>query len=259
MDIRAGIPQTDLRDFYEQAYSTPDDRFLAWRRLGAAQKVRSILTLTEPGPARDPRISSEIAEVIEIGAGTGAILQELSTQRPNWNLAAVDLAEGSVAAIRQLGLRNLTESQVADAERLPFPDRRFDLAILSHVIEHLPDPAAALREAKRVARLVLIEVPVEGTPVLDLIWFIRKHRGRNRVPNELGHLWHYSVREWNRVIGSAGLTIMARLQYLLTRDVLLFGKTGRMLRLARVRATGQAICGTKVWGNLVHSHYAVLA
>jgi hypothetical protein len=73
----------------------------------------------------------------------------------------------------------------------------------------------ALREANRVAGLVLIEVPVEGTPVLDLVWFIRKHRGRNRVPNELGHLWHYCVREWNRVIAGAGLTVVARHQYLL--------------------------------------------
>jgi SAM-dependent methyltransferase len=229
-----------------------------WRRLGAVQKTESILALTEAGPAPG-RVASEISDVLEIGAGTGAILQELSAKRPNWNLAAVDLAPGSVATVRQLGLPNLKDSQVADATRLPFPDKRFDLAILSHVIEHLPDPVAGLREANRVARLVLIEVPVEGTPVLDLVWFIRKHRGRNRVPNELGHLWHYSAREWNRVIAAAGLTVVARHQYLLTREVLLFGKSGRALQLARVRATGQALFGTKIWGNLVHSHYAVLA
>ncbi len=217
------------------------------------------MRLTEPGPTLEAHASSGISEVIEIGAGTGAILQELSPKRPHWNLTAVDLAEENIAAIRRLRLRNLRTSQVADAEHLPFPDKRFDLAILSHVIEHLPDPAAGLCEARRIARLLLIEVPVEGTPVLDLVWFVRKHRGRNRVPNDLGHLWHYSVREWNRVIAAAGLTIIGRLQYLLTREVLLFGKSGRALQLARIRATGQSLFGTKIWGNLVHSHYAVLA
>lgn len=259
MGTQPGIPERNLRDFYERTYTTPDDRFLAWRRLGATQKVQSILMLTEPRSVLNAQVSREISDVIEIGAGTGAILQELSIKRPHWNLTAVDLAEGSVAAVRQLGLRNLTESRVASAEQLPFGDKQFDLALLSHVIEHLPDPASALREAKRVARLVLIEVPVEGTPVLDLVWFIREQRGRNRVPNDLGHLWHYSVREWNRVIALAGLTIIARRQYLITREALLFGKSGQALQLARVRAAGQALFGTKIWGNLVYSHYAVLA
>ncbi len=248
-----------MQDSYQKPYASLDDQFLAWRRLGAVQKVQSILMLTEPGPTLNAHASSEISEVIEIGAGTGAILEELSTKRPHWNLAAVDLAERNVAAIRQLDLRNLTQSQVADAAQLPFPDKRFDLAILSHVIEHLPDPVVALCEAKRIARLVLIEVPVEGTLILDLVWFIRKHGGQNRVPNDLGHLWHCSVREWNRVIAAAGLTIIARLQYLLRREVLLFGKSGGALHLARIRATGQSLFGTKIWGNLVHSHYAVLA
>ncbi|MGH7503646.1 MAG: class I SAM-dependent methyltransferase [Longimicrobiales bacterium] len=227
----------------------------------ASMKVQSILRLTEQ-LAFDSQVETgtaqDIAEVLEIGAGTGAILEELSTRRPKWNLTALDVAEASIAAIRRLGLHNLREGMIADASRLPFSDKQFDLAILSHVIEHLPDPTTALREAKRVAHLVIIEVPVEGTPVLDAVWWIRKLRGRQRIPNELGHLWHRSVREWNRMIAGAGLTILANFQYLLTREALVFGKSGRSLRLARLRATGQVIFRTRVWGNLVYSHYAVL-
>jgi SAM-dependent methyltransferase len=39
-----------------------------------------------------------------------------------------------------------------DAQRLSFPDRRFDLVISSDVWEHLPDPYAAHREIHRVLR-----------------------------------------------------------------------------------------------------------
>lgn len=41
---------------------------------------------------------------------------------------------------------------VADAENLPFPDRRFDALACLGVVDRLPDPAAALAEACRVVR-----------------------------------------------------------------------------------------------------------
>ncbi len=45
--------------------------------------------------------------------------------------------------------------------RLPFRDDAFGVAVLSHVVEHLDDPVSALREASRIARFVVVEVPTE--------------------------------------------------------------------------------------------------
>ncbi|GAB4341500.1 MAG: hypothetical protein Kow0099_18300 [Candidatus Abyssubacteria bacterium] len=45
------------------------------------------------------------------------------------------------------------------AERLPFENREFDVAISRHVFEHAADPEAACREMARVARRGYIEVP----------------------------------------------------------------------------------------------------
>ena len=49
---------------------------------------------------------------------------------------------------------------VASGDRLPFEDDSFDFVLASHVVEHMPDPIAALREWVRVAsRYVFLVVP----------------------------------------------------------------------------------------------------
>lgn len=52
---------------------------------------------------------------------------------------------------------------LADLTDLPFDDRSFDLVLCSHVLEHVVDDRAALREMHRVSKLggrVLIQSPV---------------------------------------------------------------------------------------------------
>jgi SAM-dependent methyltransferase len=42
--------------------------------------------------------------------------------------------------------------QRIDLQRIPFPDGSFDMALCNHVLEHVDDPAAALRELHRVLK-----------------------------------------------------------------------------------------------------------
>lgn len=85
-------------------------------------------------------------DVLDVGCGRGAILAGLRDCR----VPAIGVEPGArdAAAARDLGL-TVWRAPAAD---LPFTDRRFDWVVMRHVPHHLPDPAAGLREAWRVAR-----------------------------------------------------------------------------------------------------------
>lgn len=48
---------------------------------------------------------------------------------------------------------------LADACKMPFRDKAFDFVIAFHVLEHVPDPAAFLKELQRVGKAGYIETP----------------------------------------------------------------------------------------------------
>jgi SAM-dependent methyltransferase len=65
----------------------------------------------------------------------------------------------------------------ADAAAMPFADGVFDYVICSHVLEHVPDPAAVIAEMTRVGRAGYIEVPeAASAKILDFpshLWWCR--------------------------------------------------------------------------------------
>lgn len=92
--------------------------------------------------------------ILEIGCGVGAVLERIAARCPGSNLTGIDIAPAQVeTARRHLCARGvLAELVVGDGCRLPFPDHSFDRVVMVWVIEHLPDPMAVLREARRVLR-----------------------------------------------------------------------------------------------------------
>jgi SAM-dependent methyltransferase len=65
----------------------------------------------------------------------------------------------------------------ADAADMPFADGAFDYAICSHVLEHVVDPVAVVRELTRVAKAGYIEVPeASAAKIIDFpshLWWCR--------------------------------------------------------------------------------------
>ncbi len=92
--------------------------------------------------------------ILEIGCGYGRVLHELAA-RVEVPLTGIDFSPTQLEAARGfLAPESRFTLVLGRAERLPFPDRSFDMVVTSAVILHNPPPAAETirQEVLRVAR-----------------------------------------------------------------------------------------------------------
>lgn len=93
--------------------------------------------------------------VLECGCGTGAQTVFLASRNPEARIVSVDVSAASLEQARRriqaAGHRNVEFHQASIFE-LPFDDAHFDHAFLCFVLEHLAEPATALKAVQRVLR-----------------------------------------------------------------------------------------------------------
>ena len=98
-------------------------------------------------------ISTLKGKVLEIGVGTG---KNLGYYQEDTQVTAIDFSPQMLAvANRQLdilGRKNIT-LQLADVEKLPFPDHYFDMVVATFVFCSVPNPVRGLEEVRRVLKV----------------------------------------------------------------------------------------------------------
>jgi ubiquinone/menaquinone biosynthesis C-methylase UbiE len=138
---------------HERRFHGQADRLRSPERI-ALLEVPRVATLSIDG------LTAE--SVLDVGTGTGIFAEAFAAA--GLAVTGVDVSADLLAIAREYA--PTAQFKEAPAERLPFPDRSFDLIFLGHVLHETDDALAALTEAHRVTRqrVAILEWPYRDEP-----------------------------------------------------------------------------------------------
>jgi SAM-dependent methyltransferase len=138
------------------------------------------------------------ARLLEIGSGMGHLVGQLEDTFETYGM---DLNHWAVQQSKSVIEK--TSLQTASAQEIPYKDGAFNVVIIKHIVEHLPDPQKAIREIGRVTEpggtLIL------ATPNLDSL--LKPWKGDKWIGyQDPTHISLKRPAEWLDLIRSAGFS-----------------------------------------------------
>ncbi len=196
--FKASEPEGFLTDeHYEDAYFSGGSRKYDKRREHRIKKASRQISVG--------REFTEGTRLLDIGCSLGYALE--AGRRSGLEPVGLDLSETARKACLEQGF----EAVDGRMDDLPFGADRFDLVLMKHVLEHTPDPAAALREIHRVCSAkacLMIAVPnlhyFKGRfAALRHRYYDPKHAGRE-------HYVYFSRAALIRLLNEQGFEVRAQ-------------------------------------------------
>jgi len=139
------------------------------------------------------------ARLLEIGSGLGHLVGQLED---SFQTHGLDINYWAVKHSKSVVVKSTL--QTASAQELPFTDGSFNVVIIKHIVEHLPNPEKAIAEIGRVTEkggtLIL------ATPNLDSL--LKPWKGGKWIGyQDPTHISLKRPAEWLAFIKDAGFTI----------------------------------------------------
>ncbi len=135
------------RPGHERRYASPAEKLRASQRV-ALLEVPRVLDLCLDGIVAE--------RMLDVGTGTGIFAEAFAGR--GLDVTGIDPSPALLAVARRHAAGAFLQGT---AEKLPFADRSFDIVMMGHVLHETDDRAAALSEARRVARqrVAILEWP----------------------------------------------------------------------------------------------------
>lgn len=175
-----------------------DDDYLCYATSGSADAIRETY-LCKSRFKEFQKILPEGGRYLDVGCAHGYFLDYLQ-KNTDWEAFGCEPNEkmAEIAAAKGLQVKAST------LESAGYEDNFFDMVYMSHVLEHVPDPAATVREVYRILKpggIFLTENPDFDSPLRPVFG---KHWWGYHLPRHLTHFTHESIRA---MIESSGLTV----------------------------------------------------
>jgi 2-polyprenyl-3-methyl-5-hydroxy-6-metoxy-1,4-benzoquinol methylase len=137
--------------------------------------------------------------LLDVGCGDGSLIRLL--QSYGWHAEGCDMDPRAVEAARVRGL----DVHLGRLEERGYRDGTFDVVTMRHLVEHVPDPIALLREVRRIlketGRLVALTPNAES-------WGHRMYGSAWRGLEPPRHLHMFTARALGRMASEAGLGVV---------------------------------------------------
>ena len=138
--------------------------------------------------------------LLEIGSGMGHLVAQLED---SFETVGIDLNHWAVKQSKEVV--DKTDLQTASAEELPFADNSFDVIIIKHIVEHLPNPEKAIAEIGRVTAPG--GVLILATPNLDSL--LKPWKGEKWIGyQDPTHISLHPPAAWLNWIEKSGFSLM---------------------------------------------------
>jgi SAM-dependent methyltransferase len=219
-----------------------DTDFASWHRVAAGEKADSITKLAPRGLER----------IIEIGCGTGAVLEALDRRGFGKYYWACEPTKELYDLISE-DLGRLVSKVQATFDQA-FPDEAgFDLGIITHVAEHLRTPAGLITQALTRCKYVIVEVPIEDAFIGRNRARVREVMGRPRLQNPSGHVQFFNRSTARALIHHSGGEVIDERAYFPMAPVSALAQKTYQQVVVRVASASECL------GRRYYEHFAMLA
>ncbi len=138
------------------------------------------------------------ARLLEVGSGLGHLIGQLEDTFETYGM---DLNHWAVKQSRSVV--NKSSLETASAQDLPFAKNSFNVVIIKHIVEHLPDPAKAIREIGHVTEpggILILATPNLGS-------LLKPWKGDRWIGyQDPTHISLKQPQEWLDMIRNAGFS-----------------------------------------------------
>ena len=125
------------------------EKYEPYNQVGSelVRKIRHFF-LVRPRIKLYKKLIGDKGTIVDIGCSVGALLSELKDSNTNWTLLGVEPVEEVAMIAQEQGL-NVIPTILEESH---IPDNSIDLAIMNHVLEHLPDPVLTAAHVYKILK-----------------------------------------------------------------------------------------------------------